>query len=119
MPTINLTRAPNNPSQYSNTVNPQARQFQWYETTYTTTGAKDWFTIPDLAGCSVTISMTSSTASVECTDSPPDIVDSGSPVAVLWPAGVVGVTTSAMLVGFTAFRVNVATGASVTLSVRC
>jgi hypothetical protein len=119
MATITLTRTPNQTSQVSNTVNPQARQFEWYETTYTTTGPQTWFTIPDFNGVSVTLSMSSSTASVECTDSPPDVVDSGSPVIVTWPAGVVGVTTSALLIGFTAFRVNVATGSSVKVSVRC
>lgn len=119
MAVITLTRAPNNPSQYSNTVTPQARQFEWYETTYTSTGAKDWFTIPDFYGVSVTLSFSSSSGSIEATDSPPDVVESGSPVVVTWPAGVVSTTTSEVLQGFTAFRVNVASGASVTLSVRC
>lgn len=121
MAVINLSKNVLQP-QTSNTVAPQvgagAGPWQWYETTYTTTGAKDWITIPDASGVSVTLSFSSSTASIEATDSPPDTLAAGSPVTVTWPAGVVGTTTSAQLVGFTAFRVNVATGTSVKLSAR-
>lgn len=119
MSVINLTRYPNQPSQVSNTVNPQSSQFQWYETTYTTTGQKDWFTIPDIVGVSVTLECTASTASIEATDSPPDTLAAGTPSFVTWPDGVISGTASELLQGFTAFRVNVASGASVRLSVRC
>ena len=115
MATVILSRNPGQPSP-SNTLNPNGTQFQFYEKTYTTTGAQDWITIPDRDGVSVTLSFSASTGSIECTDSPPDVITGGSPVAVTWAPGVVGATTTQSLIGFTAFRVNVATGASVKLS---
>jgi hypothetical protein len=100
----------------SNTLAPQANQFEFYETTYTTGTTQEWILVPDRNGVSVTLTPSNSTASIEATDSPPDVVKTGSPAAITWPVGVISAATTAFLQGFTAFRVNLATGASVKLS---
>lgn len=103
----------------SNTAEPGQKEYRFYEVTYTATGVQDWIKIPDFDGVSVTLSPSASTASIEVTDSPPDIIDAGTAAAVTWSPGVVSVATTATLQGFSAFRVNVATGASVKISARC
>jgi len=109
----------NNPLQpgaaYPDTL---ANQYQFIEKTYTSGTTQEWIYLPLSGQASVTLSFSASTGSIECTDSPPSVVEGGTPVTVTWPAGVVGVTTSTNLIGFTAFRVNIATGASVKLSAK-
>lgn len=96
--------------------NPNSKSYQFYEQTYSSGTTQEWIYLPLTGNASVTLSFTAATGSVECTDSPPSVVEAGSPVIVTWPAGVVGATTSIVLNGFTAFRVNKATGTSVKLS---
>ncbi len=115
MAVVLLTRAPLM-GQESNTLAPQAPQFEFYETTYTTGTTQDWIMIPDRGGVSVTLTPTASTGSIETTDSPPDVIKAGNAVACTWGAGVVGAATTAFLLGFTAFRVNLATGSSLKIS---
>lgn len=93
-----------------------ASQYQFIEKTYSSGTTQEWIYAPASGNVSVTLSFTSATGSIECTDSPPSVVETGTPVTVTWPAGVVGATTSTELIGFTAFRVNKATGTSVKLS---
>jgi len=108
----------NNPSQpgSSNVDAPGASQWQFIEKSYTTNAVQEWIYAPASGNVSVTLSFTSATGSIECTDAPPSVIETGTPVTVTWPAGVVGATTSAVLQGFTAFRLNKATGTSVKLS---
>jgi hypothetical protein len=111
----------NNPLQQgaSYTTNPASTRLQFIEKTYTSGTTQEWIYLPESGYASVTLSVSASTASIECTDSPPDIVEGGgTPVAVTWPAGIVGATTTVLLQGFTALRVNIATGASVKISAK-
>ena len=102
----------------SNTAAPNGSEFRWYEKTYTSGTTQEWIFIPDFDGVSVTLTPSASTASLDLTDSPPDVVQTGSPATVTWTPGVVAAATTALLQGFTAFRVNIATGASVKISAR-
>ncbi len=112
-----LTRNPLQ-GQESNTKAPNAPQFQFYEKTYTSGTTQEWILIPDIAGASVTLTPSASTASIDLTDSPPDVVLTGSPATVAWTPGTVGAATTAFLQGFVAFRVNIVTGSSVKISAR-
>ena len=96
---------------------PTASQFQFYEKTYTTGTTQEIIYCPDRNGVSVTVSFSASTGSIEASDSSPTAIAAGTGVFATWTAGVVGATTSAILTGFTAFRANLATGASMTISV--
>jgi hypothetical protein len=104
----------------SNVLQPHAAQpnYQWYETTYTTAGAQEWVYCPDINPISVTLTPSGSTAQIEATDSPPSVVASGSPNVVTWSAGPVTAATTALLQGFTAFRVNITVGTNAKLSAR-
>lgn len=103
----------------SYTTNPAASRWQFVEKTYTSGTTQEWIYLPESGIASVTLSVSASTASVECTDSPPDIVEGGgTPVTIAWPAGIVSATTTILLQGFTAFRVNIATGTSVKVSAK-
>lgn len=115
MAVVLLTRAPLFGTE-SNTLAPQSNQFEFYETTYTSGTTQDWIMVPDRNGVSVTMTPTNSTAYLEATDSPPDVVKTGAPAAVTWPPGVVSSATTAFLEGFTAFRVVISSGASVQIS---
>lgn len=97
---------------------PLSTGYAFYEKTYTSGTTQEWVYLPVSGLASVTVSVSASTASIECTDSPPSVVEAGTAVTVTWPAGIVSTTTSAVLQGFTAFRVNIATGASVKLSAK-
>lgn len=114
---IYLTRNPLQ-GQESNTKAPNGSEFRWYEKTYTLGTTQEWIFIPDFDGVSVTLTPSASTASIDLTDSPPDVVQTGSPATVAWTPGTVGSATTALLQGFTAFRVNIVTGASVKISAR-
>jgi hypothetical protein len=118
MPT--LTRAP--AQQYSNTLTPNGPgPWQFYEKAYLTTGAQEWVYIPDAGSASITLSGSGAwVATVEATDSPPDIVAAGTGVVVAWPNGTQTATNSAAIVtGCTAVRANVTTvGTNVKLTVR-
>jgi hypothetical protein len=95
---------------------------QWYELAYTSTGAQEWVYLPDaMFPVGVTLSGSGAwVATVEATDSPPDVVKAGSAVAYAWPLGTQTATNaSATLTGATAVRANVTTvGTNVKLSVR-
>jgi hypothetical protein len=121
-----LTRNPN--TRISNTqavasASGLAEPVQYYEQAYTTTGAQEWIMIPDsrdpigivLSGSGAWV------ATIEATDSPPDVVLGGSPVTYAWPNGTQTATTAnATLTGATAVRANVTTvGTNVKISVRC
>jgi hypothetical protein len=118
MPT--LTRAP--AQQYSNTLNPNGPgPWQWYEKTYAATGAQEWINIPDVGAASITLSGSGAwVATVEATDSPPDVIAAGNAVVVAWANGTQTATTSAsVLTGATAVRCNITTlGTNVKLTVR-
>lgn len=100
-----------------------SQPWQFYEQTYGTTGAQESIYGPDgMAPVSVTLSGSGSwVATVEATDSPPDVVAAGNGVWVAWPIGTVSAVNSASIVtGATAIRANVTTvGTYVKLSVRC
>jgi len=94
---------------------------QFYEGTYTATGAAEWVVLPDAGTVGVTLSGTGAwVATVEATDSPPDIVEAGTAVTYAWPLGTLTATTGATtLTGATAVRANVTTvGTNVKLTVR-
>ena len=124
----NMTRTPN--VNKSNTAagapgnilpNPN-EPVQYYEQSYITTGAQEWIYLPDAGSVSITLSGSGSwVATVEATDSPPDVVLAGNAVTVAWINGTQTATTSsALLTGATAVRANVTTvGTSVKISVRC
>jgi hypothetical protein len=115
MASYNLTRTPN--VRVSNTVpgNPED-PLQYVEITYSDgiTGGRDWIYLPDAAfPVGITVSGTGSwSAYIEGTDSPPDVVDAGSAVAYTWPLGTVSTTSSTTIVGATAIRLNIASGAA-------
>lgn len=92
--------------------------YQWYEATYTTAGAQEWIYVPDMAPVSVTLTPSASTAQIEATDSPPSVVKAGTAATVAWTAGPVTAATTALLQGFTAFRVNITVGTTAKISVR-
>jgi len=115
---IYLTRVPLQPGA-SNVDAPTAASFQFYEKTYTTGTTQEVIFCPDRGDVSVTASFTTSTGSIEATDSPPSVIAAGTAVWATWTPGVVGATTTAILSGFTAFRANLATGASMKVSVAC
>ena len=104
----------------SNVLTPHPNQpnYQWYETTYSTSGAQEWIFTPDMEEVFVTLTPSASTAQIEGTNSPPSVVLTGSPNVVAWSAGAVTVATNAKLEGFTAFRVNITVGTSAKISAR-
>jgi hypothetical protein len=122
-----LTRNPGQ-SRKSNTQGPgsasgrQPEPVQFYELAYTTTGAQEWIYLPDdTFPIGVCLSGSGSwVATIEATDSPPDVVDTGSPVTYTWPQGTQTATTAATtLAGATAVRANITTvGTYVKISVR-
>ena len=114
---IYLTR---NPLQgaASNTAAPNGSEFRWYEKTYAVAGTQEWIFIPDIDGVSVTLTPSTSTASLDLTDSPPDVINNGSPNTVKWSLGDVTAATTGFLQGFTAFRVNITVGTTAKISAR-
>lgn len=106
-----MTRNPPEPG-CSNTLNPLASQFKFYENSYATGVAQESIYMPDFEGCSVTISFPAAgTASLEVTDSPPDIIDAGNGVWFTHASfSAISATTSAFVKGPTAIRVSRASG---------
>ena len=113
---VYLSRNPQMPGA-ANVDAPTAATFQFYEKTYTTGTTQVPIYAPDRGNVSVTVSFSSSTGSIEATDSSPTAIEAATAVWNTWPLGVVGATSTALLTGFTAFRANLATGASMTISV--
>ena len=115
-----LTRTPDQPK--SNTEGPSSRNvYQFIELTYTSTGAKDSIFLPDVfSPVGVTISGSGVySATLEATDSPPDVVLAGTAVWYSWPAGAVAATTSSTVSAATALRVNIAVaGTNVVISAK-
>ena len=118
-----MTRTPDG-QRSSNTVVPSTSSMppvQYYEQTYTTTGAQEWIFLPDAGTVGVTLSGAGAwVATIEATDSPPDVVLSGGAVAIGWPQGVQTATNAgSALTGATAVRANVTTvGTNVKITVR-
>lgn len=97
---------------------PVANSYQYIEKTYSAAGAAEWIYLPDRMGASVTLSFSGgSTGKLQATDSPPSVIATGSPVVIDWTPGVVAATCSVFVEGFTAIRVFVSSGSSVTISV--
>jgi hypothetical protein len=121
-----MTRNPGQ-SRKSNTQGPGSASglpepVQFYELAYTTTGAQEWIFLPDdTFPVGVTLSGSGAwVATVEATDSPPDVVAAGNAVTYPWTLGTQTATTaSSTLQGATAVRANVTTvGTNVKISVR-
>lgn len=120
-----LTRNPVG-NEASNTGTPtssvEAQAWQFYEQTYTGTGAQEWIFLPDgMLPIGVVLSGSGPwVATIEATDSPPDVVLAGNAVAYAWPNGTQTATTSnSTLIGATAVRANITNaGTGVKVSVR-
>jgi hypothetical protein len=117
-PIIYMTRNPPEPG-CSNTLNPQASQFKFYENSYAAGTTQESIYLPDFEGGSVTLSFpVAGTASVEVSDSPPDVIDAGNGI---WIASAsfssISATVTSFIKGATALRVNRASG-TIKISVR-
>ena len=96
----------------SNTVafNPAGR-YKYYTVPYASGATQEAIYLPDVNGVDVTLSFDSAgSASVESTDSPPDLIEAGTAVWVAWPSGSVSVSTTAFVRGPLAIRVNRSSG---------
>lgn len=112
-----LVRNPNNPGA-SNTARPGDSTFQFYEASYTTGTTQEWIYLPDaIFPIGVTLSISSGIASLDVTDSPPDVIEAGNASTTTWPVGSVTTSISTTLTGYTAFRVNRSSG-TIKISVR-
>jgi hypothetical protein len=119
---VYLRREYTNLAQNSNTISGAVSGSPWkyYQATYTTNATQEWIYLPDgtdVVGVSLSFAG-GGTASIDVTDSPPDLVEAGTAVAITWPLGSLTVNTSTTLQGYTAFRVVKTAGTSVTVSVR-
>lgn len=108
----------------SNTANPGQSNSNWqsfhfFEKTYTTTGAQEWIYLSDAGVFGVTISFpVAGSGIVEMTTSPPDIAMAGQAVNVQVGTGTISTSTTYIVQGATAIRLNIATGTQVKLSIR-
>jgi len=95
--------------------------YQFFEKSYTATGAQEWIYLPDAnaVGVMVTIASTG-TCQVDVTMSPPDVVDGGTAVTLPWATGSITASAYAVIQGATAIRLtSSANGSGIKLSVRC
>lgn len=110
---VYMTRNPLQPAG-SNTVNPSLAtnpQYQFYEKSYTSGTTQEWIYLPEgVFPIGVTLTPTGGTASLDVTDSPPDVVETGSAATTVWPVGIISAAVSTTLLGYTAFRVNRVSG---------
>jgi hypothetical protein len=108
------------PAGLSSTLAPSAPAWKFIEKTYTGTGAQEWIYLPDRNGqVGVTVSFPSAgAASIEVTNSPPDIIEAGNAVATTSLASVTA-ATSVILSGVVAFRLNIGSGTATKISAAC
>lgn len=116
--TVYMTRNP----QYagaSNTLNPEAGQFKFYEQAYASGTTQESIYMPDYEGASVTVSFPSAgVASLESSDSPPDVIEAGNGVWTVLPSfSGISANVSSFVKGATAVRVNRTSG-TIKVSVR-
>lgn len=116
---IYMTRTPQNPGN-SNTVAPYpgTGPWQYYSVTYSSGTNQTPVYFPDVNGCSVNLAISSGTAKIQLTNSPPDRIEAGTANWVDWAAGsVTASTVPTIIAGPSAIRVVLSSG-SVTLEVR-
>ena len=105
----------------SNTANPSLAtnpQYQFYEKSYTAGTTQEWIYLPDgVLPIGVTLAPSAGSASIDVTDSPPDVIEAGSASVSTWGIGIVAAAVSTTLTGYTAFRVNRVSG-TIKVSVR-
>lgn len=103
----------------SNTLNPEATQFKFFEESYASGTTQKSIYMPDMDGASVTLSLpVAGACTLEVTDSPPDVIEAGSGVWVTATAfSAVTASTSSVVMGATAIRANRTSG-TVKISVR-
>lgn len=110
---VQLSR--NNVQAASNDLNVLDQPWTYYSKSYSGSGPQETIYIPDVVGCSVTL--TGGSAWVEFTDSSPSLIDAGLGVWVVWPLGTISTTGSSYIQGATAVRANFISGGA-TIMVR-
>lgn len=119
---VYLRREFSNIAQNSNTISGSIPNgpFKYYEVSYSAGSTQDWIYLPDVGTISVSLGLTSGAGvcTIETTDSPPDIIEAGTALAISSTLGSLSADTTFNLTGFSAFRINRSSG-TIKLSVRC